>query len=217
MDPVIADIGAGGGQLPWWTQFITPELVAIVLIAVLILLLITAFIVWRIVRRIRHDPRWARRALALQAAYAPAGAKRELVGLRLQRRDAVAGVQRAVDTAAAGGTAPGDLASLTRRIQRMGAALDEQLQLLAEGPDDAALDRLLPPTRERAKQFVGIATSVRQAAIQASLGATDSEFLGLQADVDQEVELLQTYVQTLRSLTLGEPLDPSSSPSPPRK
>jgi hypothetical protein len=214
MNSVLADIEGGDSGVPWWASFITPELVLILLVAAVVLILTCGVAGWLGYRRLRRNPRLRRQVLLLQAEYASPGLRRDVAALRLRLQEAIAGTQRVVTAAGSGPGPAGDLASLIRRISRIGAELDAELRLLAGEPDDAVLQTLLPPVRTRVEELLKVASTVRQGAIETQTGAAESELIGIAADAEQEVEALQSGVDALRQLSAGERAGGTTERSP---
>lgn len=211
--PVVLDAGF---DLPWWAPFVTPQLIATVLIAALVLLVIAGVAGLIAYRRLRHDPRIGRAKLMLTEQYGAPGPRRNLAQLRLRLDEAVRGARRAVATLDASGGPQGELASLVQRLERAARALDAQLRLMASEPDDATLRDFLRPARDRVEELEEIVGRIRTAVFASLNGEMDATVSQLTADVDREVLALQAGVDALRGLTLGEPPDGTGHREPAR-
>lgn len=201
-------------EIPWWVYFLTPQVVATLLIAALVLLLIAAIVGLIAYRRFRHDPRVGRAKLMLLEQYGTPGPRRNLARLRLRLEEAVQGAHRAVASLDASGGPRGELASLAHRLETAAHALDAQLRFLQSERDDATLRDLLRLARDRVEELEAIVQRIRTAVFASLNGEMDTTITELTTDVDREVLALQAGVDALRAMTLGEPPDSADRREP---
>ena len=97
----------------------------------------------------------------------------------------------------------GDLPQLARRLVRVAATLDAELELLGGEPDPRELARMLPPARARVDDVARVARSIRRAAAAGLDAGRAGELRQLNADVDQEIAALASGIETLLELASG--------------
>lgn len=192
------------GNNTYWTNLLTPGVVIAIVVVVGILILAAGIAAYVAYRRVRRDPRWRRRLLSIQAQYIAQGPRRDVIQLQLRLADAVGGAHRAVDLAAASGSPTGDLGSSVRRLERLAGGLEAQLRLLGDERDDAALTTLLPPIRDRVDDVVGVASRIRQGALETMDGMTVPELRQVVTDVDTQVRALQAAIRDLHDLMVDD-------------
>lgn len=188
------------GELPWWVQLITPDLIATLAVVALVVLVILAGVAFVVYRRTRTDARWRRAWLRTKLQAMPPGPQRELVRLRLRLQAIVEGVRSAVALAEVDGRVAGDLPGLLERTEAAAKPLATQLAMLESEGDRAALRTLLPPLRRRVDELETVASRLRRAAMLSIGGETSVELRRLTEDANQELLALQAGVEALDRL-----------------
>jgi hypothetical protein len=165
--------------------------------------------VWLVARRVRRgidrlstapaaaarriasgDPRVERTLLRVRDRLAPPGPAQVAAGLKRDLAQAVAHTRASV-AALPSGAPVGDLPHLLRRLERLAAPLDAELEHLRRDPDPALQAALLPGMRDRTGQLLEVAGRIRAgAALVRSAGIADVA-ADLDADARQEVEALR--------------------------
>ena len=146
-------------------------------------------------QRIRRDPAWRRAYLQLRAAVTLRSGAREVARLRLQLQRAVEGARAAAAALHAAGRSS-DVGGLMRRLSKIACSLDGELRLLAKEPDPGVRSRLLPETRLRVREAVGVATMIRGTAATVLWGDTDAELATLSRDAALELAAAQAGAGT---------------------
>jgi hypothetical protein len=181
-------------------------LLKLLLIASALLALTTALVgvaAWQIWRRLRRRLRLEQRVRTIKVWITPPGGRREVAALRRELAEAVDATPRAVAVVQRASGVVGDLPQLARRLRRVAATLDAELELLGGEPDPRELARMLPPARARVGDVARVARSIRRAAA-AGLDADRADQLRqLNADVDQEIAALASGIETLIELASG--------------
>src|SRR6266498_3162344 len=171
----------------------------LLLIASALLALTTALAglaAWRIWRLVRRRLRVELRLRTVKVWVTPPGARREVAALRRELAEAVSAAPHAVTVVQRASGMVGDLPQLARRLQRVAATLDAELELLGGEPDPRELTRMLPSARARVADFARVARSIRRAAA-AGLDAGCVDLRQLNADVEQEMAALAGGIETL--------------------
>jgi len=175
-----------------------PVLVALIFVVVCVFAVAAVLVgVW-FARHVAHDLRMRRAVLLVQSQTAVAGPRRELGRLRLDILDAVGSAHAAIDTLGSHNSPVGDLGRLVVRVDRVARVLDAQLRLLRTEPDDATLVHELDHVRPRVEDVVRFSRSIRQAASASLGGVMMDEQMTLMADVEREVQALQSGMAALR-------------------
>jgi hypothetical protein len=194
------------GPIDLW-GLLTPQVLLIIVIAILVVLAVVgglAILAWRRARRsgaLDRGRRLLRRAsLTVQAQAAPTQAAREVAGLRQQLAATVEQTHASVAAALEADSPVGELPSLVRRLTRAADALEAELGLLAREPDPAELNARLAAARARVGELGGAARRIRHAAAAARQGASDAGVAELTGDLDTELSALQAGVQALAQL-----------------
>jgi hypothetical protein len=157
---------------------------------------------WRIWRLLRRRLRVEQRLRAVKVWVTPPGARREVAALRQELAEAVSAASHAVTVVQRASGMVGDLPQLARRLQRVAATLDAELELLGGEPDPRELARMLPSARARVADLARVARSIRRAAA-AGLDAGRADLWQLNADVEQEIAALAGGIETLLELASG--------------
>ena len=157
---------------------------------------------WRIWRLLRRRLRLEQRLRTVKVWVMPPGARREVAALRRELAEAVGAAPRAVAVVQRASGAVGDLPQLARRLQRIAATLDAELELLGVEPDPRELARMLPPARARVDDLARVARSIRRAAA-AGLDAGRPDLRQLSADVELEMAALAGGMEALLELASG--------------
>jgi len=177
----------------------------LLLIASALLALTTALAglaAWRFWRLLRRRLRVELRLRTVKVWVTPPGARREVAALRRELAEAVSAAPHAVTVVQRASGMVGDLPQLARRLQRVAATLDAELELLGGEPDPRELTRMLPSARARVADFARVARSIRRAAA-AGLDAGRVDLRQLNADVEQEMAALAGGIETLLELASG--------------
>ncbi len=177
----------------------------LLLIASALLVLTTALAglaAWRFWRLLRRRLRVELRLRTVKVWVTPPGARREVAALRRELAEAVSAAPHAVTVVQRASGMVGDLPQLARRLQRVAATLDAELELLGGEPDPRELTRMLPSARARVADFARVARSIRRAAA-AGLDAGRVDLRQLNADVEQEMAALAGGIETLLELASG--------------
>ena len=177
----------------------------LLLIASALLVLATALAgvaAWRIWKLLRRRLRVEQRLRTVKVWVTPPGARREVAALRRELAEAVSAAPHAVTVVQRASGVVGDLPQLARRLQRVAATLDAELELLGGEPDPRELARMLPSTRARVADVARVARSIRRAAA-AGLDAGRADLRQLNADVEQEIAALTDGMETLLELASG--------------
>jgi len=167
---------------------------------------LVAFAVWRTWRRLRASLRLRRRLRTVKVWVTPPGTRREVAALRRELAEIVDATPHAVAVVQRASGSVGELPLLTRRLQRVAATLDVELQLLANEPDAREVARVLPAARAGVDDVGRVARTIRRAAA-AGLGAEHTAGVRmLSADVEREVAALALGVETLVALAADRPV-----------
>src|SRR6266545_3455229 len=128
----------------------------LLLIASALLVLTTALAglaAWRFWRLLRRRLRVELRLRTVKVWVTPPGARREVAALRRELAEAVSAAPHAVTVVQRASGMVGDLPQLARRLQRVAATLDAELELLGGEPDPRELTRMPPSARARVADF----------------------------------------------------------------
>lgn len=181
--------------------------IEIVLMALGVIVLLSAGVVVAFVLVLRAMVRRVRRSRAVGGAALRArarlarGPQRTVLSLRVRLDDSMRSGRAAVEIAATGAAAPrGELPRLLRRIGDHASVLDLQLRLMESETDASLLSDELPAARGRVEQVEALVRRVRQAVAAGLAGTSDDALSALGADVDREVEALRVGVEELRRL-----------------
>jgi hypothetical protein len=158
---------------------------------------------WQIWRLLRRRLRIEQRLRTVKVWVTPPGGRREVAALRRELAKAVSATPRAVTVVQRAAGVVGDLPQLARRLVRVAATLDAELELLGGEPDPRELARMLPPARARVDDVARVARSIRRAAAAGLDAGRAGELRQLNADVDQEIAALASGVETLLELASG--------------
>jgi hypothetical protein len=189
------------GPIDLW-GLLTPQVLLIIVIAILVVLAVVgglAILAWRRARRSGALDR-GRRLLRRASLTVQAQAAREVAGLRQQLAATVEQTHASVAAALEADSPVGELPSLVRRLTRAADALEAELGLLAREPDPAELNARLAAARARVGELGGAARRIRHAAAAARQGASDAGVAELTGDLDTELSALQAGVQALAQL-----------------
>jgi hypothetical protein len=181
-------------------------LLKLLLIASALLALVTALAgvaAWQVWRLLRRRLRLEQRMRTVKVWVTPPGGRREVAALRRELAAAVAATPRAVAVVQRASGVVGDLPQLARRLRRVAATLDAELELLGGEPDPRELARMLPPARARVGDVARVARSIRRAATAGLDAGRAGELRQLNADVDQEIAALASGIETLLDLASG--------------
>jgi hypothetical protein len=83
-----------------------------------------------------------------------------------------------------------------RRLSKIASSLDGELRLLAKEPDPGVRSRLLPETRLRVREAVGVASMIRGTAATILWGDTHAELATLSRDAALELAAAQAGAGT---------------------
>jgi hypothetical protein len=158
---------------------------------------------WQIWRLLRRRLRIEQRLRTVKVWVTPPGGRREVAALRRELAKAVSATPRAVTVVQRAAGVIGDLPQLARRLVRVAATLDAELELLGGEPDPRELARMLPPARARVSDVARVARSIRRAAAAGLDAGRAGELRQLNADVDQEIAALASGIETLLDLASG--------------
>jgi hypothetical protein len=158
---------------------------------------------WQIWRLLRRRLRIEQRLRTVKVWVTPPGGRREVAALRRELAKAVSATPRAVTVVQRAAGVVGDLPQLARRLVRVAATLDAELELLGGEPDPRELARMLPPARARVDDVARVARSIRRAAAAGLDAGRAGELRQLNADVDQEIAALASGIETLLELASG--------------
>jgi hypothetical protein len=158
---------------------------------------------WQIWRLLRRRLRIEQRLRTVKVWVTPPGGRREVAALRRELAKAVSATPRAVTVVQRAAGVVGDLPQLARRLVRVAATLDAELELLGGEPDPRELARMLPPARARVSDVARVARSIRRAAAAGLDAGRAGELRQLNADVDQEIAALASGIETLLELASG--------------
>jgi hypothetical protein len=158
---------------------------------------------WQIWRLLRRRLRIEQRLRTVKVWVTPPGGRREVAALRRELAKAVSATPRAVTVVQRAAGVIGDLPQLARRLVRVAATLDAELELLGGEPDPHELARMLPPARARVDDVARVARSIRRAAAAGLDAGRAGELRQLNADVDQEIAALASGIETLLELASG--------------
>jgi hypothetical protein len=158
---------------------------------------------WQIWRLLRRRLRIEQRLRTVKVWVTPPGGRREVAALRRELAKSVSATPRAVTVVQRAAGVVGDLPQLARRLVRVAATLDAELELLGGEPDPRELARMLPPARARVDDVARVARSIRRAAAAGLDAGRAGELRQLNADVDQEIAALASGVETLLELASG--------------
>jgi hypothetical protein len=158
---------------------------------------------WQIWRLLRRRLRIEQRLRTVKVWVTPPGGRREVAALRRELAKAVSATPRAVTVVQRAAGVVGDLPQLARRLVRVAATLDAELELLSGEPDPRELARMLPPARARVDDVARVARSIRRAAAAGLDAGRAGELRQLNADVDQEIAALASGIETLLELASG--------------
>jgi hypothetical protein len=181
-------------------------LLKLLLIASALLALTTALAgvaVWQIWRLLRRRLRIEQRLRTVKVWVTPPGGRREVAVLRRELAEAVSATPRAVTVVQRAAGVVGDLPQLARRLLRVAATLDAELELLGGEPDPRELARMLPPARARVGDVARAARSIRRAAAAGLDAGRADELRQLNADVDQEIAALASGIEAMLELASG--------------
>ena len=132
----------------------------------------------------------------LRAGSYGSGPPAEAARLRLDLRNAVTGIRTTVTTAVGAGWPVGDAPSLVCRLERVAAALDTQLRLIAldrrPATDDREL-RNLADLRDRVGTVVAACADLRASLHSQAVGIGDDELYRLREDCRIESEALRGW------------------------
>jgi hypothetical protein len=158
---------------------------------------------WRIWRLLRRRLRIEQRLRTVKVWVTPPGARREVAALRRELAEAVSATPHAVTVVQRASGVVGDLPQLARRLRRVAATLDAELELLAGEPDPGELTRMLPAVRSRVADVARVARSIRRAAAAGLDASRTGDLRQLNDDVNQEMAALAGGIQTLLELASG--------------
>jgi hypothetical protein len=158
---------------------------------------------WQIWRLLRRRLRIEQRLRTVKVWVTPPGGRREVAALRRELAKSVSATPRAVTVVQRAAGVVGDLPQLARRLVRVAATLDAELELLGGEPDPRELARMLPPARARVDDVARVARSIRRAAAAGLDAGRAGELRQLNADVDQEIAALASGIETLLELASG--------------
>jgi hypothetical protein len=158
---------------------------------------------WQIWRLLRRRLRIEQRLRTVKVWVTPPGGRREVAALRRELAKAVSATPRAVTVVQRAAGVVGDLPQLARRLVRVAATLDAELELLGGEPDPRELARMLPPARARVDDVARVARSIRRAAAAGLDAGRAGELRQLNTDVDQEIAALASGIETLLELASG--------------
>jgi hypothetical protein len=181
-------------------------LLKLLLIASVLFALATALVgvaAWQVWRLLRRRLRLEQRVRTVKVWITPPGGRREVAVLRRELAEVVGATPRAVAVVQRASGVVGDLPQLARRLRRVAATLDAELELLGGEPDPRELARMLPPARARVSDVARVARSIRRAAAAGLDAGRAGELRQLNADVDQEIAALASGIETLLDLASG--------------
>ena len=158
---------------------------------------------WQIWRLLRRRLRIEQRLRTVKVWVTPPGGRREVAALRRELAKPVSATPRAVTVVQRAAGVVGDLPQLARRLVRVAATLDAELELLGGEPDPRELARMLPPARARVDDVARVARSIRRAAAAGLDAGRAGELRQLNTDVDQEIAALASGIETLLELASG--------------
>jgi hypothetical protein len=158
---------------------------------------------WQIWRLLRRRLRIEQRLRTVKVWVTPPGGRREVAALRRELAKAVSATPRAVTVVQRAAGVVGDLPQLARRLVRVAATLDAELELLGGEPDPRELARMLHPARARVDDVARVARSIRRAAAAGLDAGRAGELRQLNADVEQEIAALASGIETLLELASG--------------
>jgi hypothetical protein len=157
---------------------------------------------WQTWRLLRRRLRVEQRLRTVKVWLTPPGARREVAWLRRELAAAVGTAPQAVTVVQRASGVVGDLPQLARRLQRVAATLDAELELLGVEPDPRELTRMLPSARARVDDVARVARSIRRAAA-AGLDAGRADLRQLSADVEREMAALAGGMEAMLELASG--------------
>lgn len=186
----------GGGEGTVW---LTPTTVLTLAGIALVLLLIVAFVVWRVVRRVRRSGLLERGLLMARAQGLASGPGRDIAALRLRLDAGIQATTQALTRSTAEMPAS-DLAGVLDGLRREAATVDDDLRLLEHDPDQARQREGLRVYRYEVDELLTAAGRVRDAVSRTATMNRNAELRALTAQVDEQVSTLEQYRRAYREL-----------------
>ena len=194
LDGVLGDEGGGPqgrGNLPW-------QVMAWAAVGLVVLVVITAIVLWRLGRRPGRLSLWRQKRLQLEEAMLGRGPRQALVHLRLQLDQAVGLAKSAVGTEAAD---IGDLRLLVTQLQTAAARVARQIDALLQSGAGIVPSRTVDALRARVREIEAAAASISDAATSAVTGATAVEIEDLSRGVRDLLQLVDARTEAWRELS----------------
>lgn len=201
---VLADGGEYGGDGGVnWLQFLTPTTVLILVVAAFALLFVLAVTAFVVYRKLKRRGLFKQGIMSLKAQALPDGPARELNDLRMRLNRSVASTTRAVASASASGRDVASVQAVTRRLSQVANGVDRDLLQLESEPDTRSQQAMLGPARDRVAAVTAAAGRVRTALLQESAALQEADAANVTADLDDEVSRLSAFTQAYRELGGG--------------
>lgn len=181
--------------------WLTPQVILAAGAVLLVLLLVVAFVLWRVYRRARRSGAVQRGLLALRAQALPAGPGRELARLRQDLHASLATTEQVIHASTGAGPSTADLAGLLGQLTTAGTGLDVDLRMLEHNPDPDRQAAGLRLYRPQVEQLLAAAADARQAITETTAAEHDTQVQALTTQVGEQVGALAAYRQAYRELT----------------
>ena len=171
--------------------------------AVVVLVAIIGFAVWRFARRIRRTVRvWQQRYLDARVRWLPPGPQREAAILRQQLRYELKGTAAMLTEAPDGMIFRADARAVLQELTEMGVAVDGDLRAIEQFGDPRQQQAALALVAPQARQLIEMSYSARQTILRTSAEDRDRQMTRLRAQVDQQSAAAKTYRHGGRGLTV---------------
>lgn len=157
---------------------------------------VTGFIVWAVLRRIRRS-----RLLLRMRSQLSWGSQRTIAANRLRIASAIESARAAIDFDTRGAHTTREFSRLLRRIEGEGHALDTQLRLLGSETNGGVLAVELPAIHDRIDLLCDLVRRFRASIAAGLAGANSNDLDALRYELELEASALNAGALEFRRLT----------------
>jgi hypothetical protein len=171
--------------------------------AVVVLVAIVGFTVWRFARGIRRTVRaWRQMYFDARVRWLPPGPQREAAMLRQRLRHELRGTTAMLTEAPDGLIFRADARAVLHELNEMTVAVDRDLRAIEQFGDARQQQAALALVAPQARQLIDMSYSARQTILRTSAEDRDRQLTRLRAQVDQQSAAADAYRHGGRGLTV---------------
>ena len=178
----------------------------VILIAVgvaLVVLALSALLVWRLMRRaVRRMGGWRTRLIAARAQFLPPGPRRDASRLRSRLHAEMRATSDMLQAAPQGLIFRANAAGVLQELSDTAAALDRELVAIERFLDARQQHAALSTIAPQVDQLIRTTYTARQTVLSTAVEDRERQLTALRANVDAQAAALETYRKNGRELSL---------------